>query len=453
MLHPICTRPIDTYRRILAAISALAVTVVVGCTPSPEVEQTVRDVDISAFSAPPKGPLPEVVSTPLPQVEPPGVTDIERTVTLADGTKVIRKEEVITAVDPTTEKEASQFIDEGSQRTLRVGQRWLVESLIGQINGRPIFAEEIFKQIEAAVLLASQDPNPESARTQVDALVRRAFRQQVESELILAEAESRLSPEMKVGLLGWLRDLQETTIAQRGGNRASAEEALRDEMQMSVEEFVTFRKNAELTRDILRRKVEPRVVVSWRDVERLYRQRHAAYEPDPIYRLGRIRLAKEQQADKIEIVKRMITEKKTFTEIADAVGTPEHGMWRAVTVTDGKMMVSDMTNDLQKLIAPLQPGMISEPLDARTSMTWFAVISEEIPPRMSIFDTDLQLSLRGELQGTQERLEQARYIQSLQKRWLGASITKMEIRLVQIARERYLDPLRPMKGAQQGPAH
>jgi len=453
MLHPICTRPIDTYRRILAAISAMAVTVVVGCTPSPEVEQTVRDVDISAFSAPPKGPLPEVVSTPLPQVEPPGVTDIERTVTLADGTKVIRKEEVITAVDPTTEKEASQFIDEGSQRTLRVGQRWLVESLIGQINGRPIFAEEIFKQIEAAVLLASQDPNPESARTQVDALVRRAFRQQVESELILAEAESRLSPEMKVGLLGWLRDLQETTIAQRGGNRASAEEALRDEMQMSVEEFVTFRKNAELTRDILRRKVEPRVVVSWRDVERLYRQRHAAYEPDPIYRLGRIRLAKEQQADKIEIVKRMITEKKTFTEIADAVGTPEHGMWRAVTVTDGKMMVSDMTNDLQKLIAPLQPGMISEPLDARTSMTWFAVISEETPPRMSIFDTDLQLSLRGELQGTQERLEQARYIQSLQKRWLGASITKMEIRLVQIARERYLDPLRPMKGAQQGPAH
>ena len=428
MLHPIRQRPIDTLCRVFAAIAVLGSMGVFGCTPSPEVEQTVRDVDISAFSAPPMGPLPEVVATPLPQVEPPGVTEIERTVTLADGTKVIRKEEIVTAVDPATAEDDSLFIDQGNQRTLRVGQRWLVESLIGQINGRPIFAEEIFKQIEAAVLLASQDPNPESARTQVDALVRRAFRQQVES------------------------DLQETTIAERGGNRASAEEALRDEMQMSVEEFVTFRKNAELTRDILRRKVEPRVVVSWRDVERLYRQRHAAYQPDPIYRLGRIRLAKEQQADKIETVKRMMAEKKTFTEIADAVGIPEHGMWRAVTVTDGKMMIADMTNDLQKLIAPLQPGMISEPLDARTSMTWFAVISKETPAQMSIYDTDLQLSLRGELQGTQERIEQARYIQSLQKRWLGASISKMEIRLVQIARERYLDPLRPMKGAQQGPA-
>ena len=192
MPSPNCKRPINIFRRLLAAISALAAVAVVGCAPSPELEQTVHDVDISAFSAPLQGPLPEVVATPMPEVEPPAVADVERTVTLADGSKVIRKEEVITGIDPATEKNDSQFIDEGSQRTLRVGQRWLVESLIGQINGRPIFAEEIFKQIEAAVLLASQDPNPESARTQVDALVRRAFRQQVESELILAEAESRL---------------------------------------------------------------------------------------------------------------------------------------------------------------------------------------------------------------------------------------------------------------------
>jgi hypothetical protein len=46
----------------------------------------------------------------------------------------------------------------------------------------------------------------------------------------------------------------------------------------------------------------------------------------------------------------------------------------------------------------------------------------------------------------QERYEQARYIQSLQKRWLGASITRMEMRLVQMARERYLDPLKQLRG-------
>ena len=131
MLHPIRPRPIDTLCRVLAAIAVLGTMGVLGCTPSPEVEQTVRDVDISAFSAPPMGPLPAVVSTPLPQVEPPGVTEIEHTVTLADGTKVIRKEEVVTAADPATAEDDSLFIDQGNQRTLRVGQRWLVESLIG----------------------------------------------------------------------------------------------------------------------------------------------------------------------------------------------------------------------------------------------------------------------------------------------------------------------------------
>ena len=444
----------SAFRRFLAACAAWTLLGTGGCTGSPELKQDVHDVGIDAFSRVPTGAIPEVVATPMPDVEPPSVTEIDHSVETADGTKFDRKAEEITAIDPATQKKTTEVLDRGSSPALRVGQRWPVESLVGQINGRPIFAEEIFKQIEAAVLLAAQDPNPDNARAQVDAIVRKAFRQQVESELILAEAESRLTPEMKQGLLGWLRDLQESTIAQRGGNRTGAEESLRDEMQMSIDEFVKFRKNAELTGDLLRRKVQPRVVVSWRDVERLYTQRHSAYAPDPVYQLGRIRLNRESQADKIELVRRMLAEKKPFTEIADAVGMPDHGAWQRVTVSGGRMNVSAMTDDIQRVLSPLTPGAVSEPLEQRTTIQWFSVIGSDQPPVLSIFDRDLQLSLRGELQGTQQRVEQARYIQSLQKRWLSASIAKMELKLVQIARERYLDPLkqfqRPASGA--GPA-
>ena len=433
-------------RRAFATLAAaLLAALASGCVGGAEHEQQVRDVGVADFSRPIQGPVPEVVATPLADVEPPSVTAVDNVTELGDGTRIERKAEEITAVDPATQKVETQLVDEGSQRSLRVGQRWPVESLVGQINGRPIFAEEIFRQIEAAVQLAAQDPNPDNARKQVDAIVRSAFRQQVESELILAEAESRLSPEMKLGLLSWLRDLQETTIAQRGGTRSSAEEALRDEMQMSVEEFVNFRKNAELTRDILRRKVEPRVVVSWRDVERLYSTRRAAYSPDPVYRLGRIRLSKESQAEKVEEVKRLLAEGKTFTEAADAAGMPEHGFWRNVNVREGRMQLQDLTEDLQKAIAPLAPGKVSDPVEQRTSVAWYSVIGTETPPSVSIYDQDLQLMLRGEINATQERVEQARYIQSLQKRWLGSSIAKMELRLVQIARERYLDPLRQIQ--------
>lgn len=434
----------------MRALPALLALCAAGCETSPELAQEIRDVDLAAFSRPVSGPAPEVVATPLPDVEPPSVTEIEKDVTLPNGTTITRREEAISAVDPSTQKPTVEFVDEGTTQRLRVGQRWPVESLVGQINGRPIFAEEVFRPIEAAVQLAAQDPNPDNARAQVDMIVRRQFRQQVESELILAEAESRLTPEMKQGLLGWLRDLQETTVAQRGGNRASAEEALRDEMGMSIDDFVEFRKNAELQRDILRRKVAPRVVVSWRDVERLYNARRAAYAPEPVYRLGRIRLGKEQQADKVELAKRMFAEGKPFTEVADAVGAPEHGFFRAVPAPGGRMSVADFTEDLQKVIAPLQPGEVSAPVEQRTSVVWFGVLGADTPPGVSIFDTDLQLALRGEIQGTQERIEQLRYIQSLQRRWLGASIAKMELRLVQMARERYLDPLKQLRGAAPG---
>ncbi|MFM8699478.1 MAG: hypothetical protein ACKOF7_12650, partial [Phycisphaerales bacterium] len=431
----------------LAACALLAA--LAGCAPTrvpAEDGREVRDIGISSFSDPAAGKGIEVVATPMPDVEPPSTREVTETDVLADGTAIVRRSEEVTALNPATQRVETEVIDQGSTPALRVGQRWPVESLVGQINGRPIFAEEVFRQIEAAVLLAAQDPNPDTARAQVDMLVRRAFRQQVESELILAEAESRLSPEMKQGLLGWLRDMQESAIAQRGGSRAAAEESLRDELQMSVEEFVEFQTNRELTRDILRRKVEPRVVVSWRDVERLYSQRRQAYAPDPEYRLGRIRLLKDVQADKIDLAKRMFAEGKSFLEVAAAVAAPDGGFWRSVAAQDGQMRVDDLADDLQAVLRPLRPGEVSAAYEQRSSVQWFAVLGVETPPSVSIFDPELQLSLRGELQATQERLEQGRYIQSLQKRWLGASIQKMELRLVQMARERYLDPLKQLRG-------
>lgn len=438
-------RSIPALATAVRAAAAGALLGLAACVGAAETGQSVRDVGIEAFSGSLEGPVPEVVATPMPDVADPTVEQVDSETDDGAGGTVRTRDTKVTALDPATQKEVTQTAAETEKRTLRVGQRWPVESLVGQINGRPIFAEEIFRQIEAAVMLAAQDPNPDNARQQVDALVRRAFRQQVESELILAEAESRLTPEMKQGLLSWLRDLQETTIAQRGGSRASAEEALRDEMQMSVEEFVEFRKNAELTRDILRRKVEPRVVVSWRDVERLYGTRRAAYAPEPVYRLGRIRLSKESQADKVELARRLLAEGRPFPEVADAVGMPDHGAWRTVTVSDGAMNLSDLTDDLQKAISPLRPGQVSEPVEQRSSVSWYSVVGTDAPPSVSIFDRDLQLALRGELFANQERIEQGRYIQSLQRRWLGTSIARMEVRLVQMARERYLDPLRKMQ--------
>jgi hypothetical protein len=164
-------------------------------------------------------------------------------------------------------------------------------------------------------------------------------------------------------------------------------------------------------------------------------------------RLGRIRLVKEGQQDKIELATRMLAEGKPFVEVARAVGAEKDGFWRSVPTQDGQMNVSDLTDDLQAVLRPLKPGEVSAPFEQRSSVSWFTVLGVDAQQGISIFDPDLQLALRGELQAVQERYEQARYIQSLQKRWLGASITRMEMRLVQMARERYLDPMKQLQAA------
>ena len=428
-------------RAATTALLAVQVLGAAGCSLlADERRQDVLDVNLAAFSTPPKGPMPEVVEIPMAEVEPPSVTEVTETQVLGDGETVTSKKELVTALDPATQKPTTQVTNRSVVQSVRVGQRWPVEGLVGQINGRPIFANDFFKVIEDRILLEASSPDQRAARQRIDAIVHQRFVEVVDSELVLAEAESRLSPEMKQGLLGWLRDLQEQAIAQRGGNRASAEEALRDEGSGTIEDYVNFTKNYQLQQDLLNRKVRPRVIVSWRDIERRYDKDRAMYAPDPSYKVARIRLFKDSQADKIEQVKKLLAEKRPFAEVAESVGMQNGGFWREVRVRDGKMDLGDLLDPVRSALEKLLPGMVSEPIDQRTSVMWLAIVGSDVPPSVSIFDGSLQLQLRGQLYGERFQVERAAYLQSLRRRWLSGSIAKMEERLKKMAPDRYLDP-------------
>lgn len=428
----------------LAALGALAS----GCGSAQE-KQDVRQVDLAAFATPPTGPMPEVVEIPLPDIEPPSTTEVTETTDLPGGTKRTERMERLTAVDPATQKRTTEVEDQGSGVSLRVGQRWPVESLIGQINGRPIFANQFLDDLQANILVQlaqMNDKNQQQVRLVVERLIRDRFMQQVNNELVLAEAESRLSPEMKMGLLAFLRNVQEETIAARGGSRSSAEESLREQEGMSVDQWLELRKNQALAADLLRRKVEGRVIVSWREVERLYEVNRAQFSPDPIYHLGRIVLPKADAA-RIADVKAMFAQKKSFSEVATSIGAANGGKWNSVRVRDGAMQVDDFAPEVQERLRSLLPGMVSEPLELRTTVTWYAIIGTEVPESVSIFDPKLQLTLRRQLEVQRSEIERFSYLMSLRKRWLSASIAKMEQRLQKIARERYIDPAVAALGA------
>jgi len=428
-------------RRALWGALSVGGVVLSGCDNDPTpVPTNARQIDLGAFVTPPSL-APEAVAVPRADFEPPSTATTTETAR-TDGGTVTETTRTESALDPATQTRQTRVTERTEAQDLRVGQRWPVESLVGQINGRPIYADDFFRPLEDRIRILAAMPNQQQARALLRQLVSERFGALIDSELIMAEAQSRLTPEMQQGLFAWLRDMQEDAIARSGGSRSNAEEQLREETGMGVEEFIESRKTRALSEDLLRRKVEPRVIVSWRDVQRLYEINRAQFAPDPLYRLGLMRLAKRGQEAQIEEARRLFESGKSFSEVAKALNLANDGAWRTVRVTSDGMDIGDLTDDLANALRPLKPGEHSKEVDQRNHVVWVAVLGEERPPSLSIFDPKVQLGLYDQLENYRRGEEQMRYLRRLRSRWLSDDIQKMEFRLLTMALTRYFDASR-----------
>ena len=211
-----------------------------------------------------------------------------------------------------------------------VNKPWPIEGLVGQINGRPLFADKFLEPIAARIVTKAASPDRVEARRELIELVRFAFKDYVDSELVIAEAEAGLSTEQQQGLFAWLASMQEAEVAERGGSLIEAETSLMNERGMSIDEFLQERRDITLAQQLLRKRIEPRAIVSWRDIEREYRRHEAEINPPPSILIGRIRLDTTTNAAKVAQVKQLIAEGKTLPEIADVLGIANHGACRVV---------------------------------------------------------------------------------------------------------------------------
>jgi hypothetical protein len=320
----------------------------------------------------------------------------------------------------------------------RTGEAWPVEGLVGQINGRPIFADAFFSPIddELRQSVAMRD-RTEGRRVFVDT-VRREFSRTVESELVVAEAESQLTPEQQQGLFAWIKSQQESTIAERGGSRAAAEASIEAESTLSLDEFMQQRRDIALARRLLSERVEPRAIVSWRDVMQEYERRRAEFNPQATVRIGRIRLSATEDAERMAMVRQMVAEGRSFAEIAAELKLPEGGFWNQFELPpEGIRGLKELSDAVKDRLAELPVGKVSEPIEQRGFTMWLAVIDVVRPEAKSIYDREVQLRLRDELKARREIIERERYIATLRSRWVTDDIGAMERRLVEIALERY----------------
>jgi hypothetical protein len=401
-----------------------------------------RELLVSDFRQPRAGLAPDVIELPPDTYLPPPT--LRRFIGVESDGEIEEMEVTEESVpEPGGASEVRQVGPVEVTSSAEVGRAWPVEGLVGQINGRPVFADEFLQPLESRLKEFAAMPDRIQGRMGFLRLIGERFDAFVDNELVISESESQLSEGQRQGLFAWLRSMQETEIAERGGNRAAAEESLREDLGMSIDEFLAQRKDEALAATLLQRKVKPRTIVAWRDLEREYRRRANEFAPPPTVLIGRIRLDAAADAAKVAKVRELAAAGRTMVEIAGEIGlTPESLVWQTYQLPPGVDLepgieTFPLADAVKERLRGLPVGKPSEPIEQRGFAVWLAILGVDAPEAKSIYDPEVQLFLRSVVSGERAGVERFRYIRSLRSRWVTDDIDEIEGRLVQIALDRY----------------
>ncbi|MFZ4643284.1 MAG: hypothetical protein ACOYMU_08040 [Phycisphaerales bacterium] len=400
----------------------------------PETAQEITASDFNHLSAANSGL--DIVQVPPTVFSPEEIRTSEETETDAQGEKVITQKTRVQKNADGTE----QVINLGpatDEILVKPGEKWTIESLIGQINGRPVYAGKFMTSIEDRILRIVAENPPGNAQRLIEKLIQDRFQQYINNELIISEAEGMLSPEMQAGIFAWIQSIQEQTVAGNGGNRTSATQSIEDQFGMNMEQYLKEKRDEALASDLLRRRVEPRTIVSWRDVERQYSMLEKEFNPEPRITIGRIRL---QVSDQLEIqnVQERFKRGETFAQVATALNVPDGGKWQQYPLPKNGLAGLELADDIKKILLAVENGQVTEELRKGSTATWYCVTNVQQQATRSIFESALQRSIRRGLKEQRGAYERNRYLASLRDRWVTNDIDQMTKRLIVIAWERYL---------------
>ncbi|MCA9290394.1 MAG: hypothetical protein KDA25_04650 [Phycisphaerales bacterium] len=331
------------------------------------------------------------------------------------------------------------------RRAAQPGDRIIVDSLVGQVNGRPIFAEDFFVEIDERVLRARDELTPTAFQDFLRTIIQQRLRFVVRNELLLAEAESELKPEQARGLFAWLKDVRQGKIAESGGTQTGAETRLSDE-GLSLEEYVALQKDLALLNNLFQTRIETRVVVSWRDIQRGFtRAQNELNTPGSIV-LARMAFRGDAGPARAQDALDRIAAGASFVDLAAELGMPPSFLATEYELDDAGRPVGAI-QEFQDAVAGLTAGDTSRPITRVTpgragapesSTTYLLHVVQYTPPvERSLYDHDVQRALREQILGIRRQAEEDRYLQQLAQRVVHSELNDMGDRLYDVGRQRY----------------
>ncbi len=367
-----------------------------------------------------------------------------------------------------TEVEVNEFMPE------TVGVPITVEALVGQVNGRPVYANNVLApmadQLRAESVKMNRSEFTDSIRnllffeTEGMGGIIRGGRiyELVITELLLSEALGNMSKEQSYGVFSLLAQMRDNLASTQGGSRTQLRQSIEDEAGVTTEEFLGMQRDQILIDALQNQKIWPKVNVTWRDIQREFEKLSTntsvptkemdderieeilrsiqAYIPlkditaaNGSITLGKIRLPKED--DRIEYVTEALASGLPFQEVADSVGISESGVWGSFELGTGGIDGIGINEVFVEKLKSISYGEVVPAFEFRSGVFWIIVLDIQEP--VSLYSRSIQIALRNVLKWVQFNKEKGRFIESLWGKGSLEEVKEMADRITTIAVRRY----------------
>lgn len=324
----------------------------------------------------------------------------------------------------------------------RSGEPLIVSGLVGQVNGRPIYVDEFFEPIASQLELLGREKTRREFVAEAYLLIGQRLRDLVINELVYAEALTMVTENQEIGLRYFLKQLEEDVTTSAGeGSRFRADQRLLEESGITVDELVEQEKRRQLIQFFIQKDIEKRVFISWRDIERYYRDNAEEFNPPASIQL-RILTVPADDAPRRAAVEQGLADDLPFEYLAGQHGTTlasRQGLLPETPLPNG-IENTPLTRwpSVDAVARTLAVGEHGGPVEEGDQLIWVHVEKHEDGAGRSLYEA--QLDIQNKIHDQRYAEEQAKYLSDLFGRGNTDDLEEMSLSLLTVALRRWAAP-------------
>ena len=326
-----------------------------------------------------------------------------------------------------------------------------VNAMVGQVNGQPIYADEIFREIElngADLSRLGAGSTRQQFAAKAEELIRGTLQRRIENELVRAEAERELTDQHRRQIDHMIKENREKILALYGkGSRREADAAIRKEKGHGLDRELEMLREHLLIRGHIMNKIGFKIHVTQRDVQRYYQANPDEFGASPTV----VRVILAEDAATADQIDKALADGADFEQVGrtHSILYPEKG--GLLVKHNGRFSKFDATgwDTVNQAIRKLKPRQHTPRLRTESGHWAWARLERVGGGRKKL--EEVYLEIEEELRQRQIKQLQDAYRVELLDRRPDVSFDRMIRQLIAVALTRYSSgEFEPARDAEAG---